>query len=108
MSEDKVKELNIRPLARIVSFADSEVDPIDFCIAPAKSSVKALERAGMKSSQIDYHEINEAFSATVLANMKLLDIPLDRVNVNGGAVALGHPIGMSGARIVLSLISVLK
>lgn len=62
----------------------------------------------MKVSQIDYHEINEAFSATVLANMKLLDLDLDRVNIYGGAVALGHPIGVSGSRIVLNLVSILK
>ena len=62
----------------------------------------------MKMPQIDFHEINEAFAATVLANMKLLDLPFDRVNVNGGSVALGHPLGMSGARIIVSLISVLK
>lgn len=81
---------------------------MDFCIAPAKSSARALTRAGLKMTDIDFHEINEAFAATVLANMKLLDLPLSSVNVNGGAVALGHPIGMSGARIILSLLSVLK
>ncbi|KRX09839.1 Thiolase-like protein [Pseudocohnilembus persalinus] len=108
MSEQKVKELGVTPLARIVSYADSEVDPIDFCIAPAKSGQRALERAGMKVSQIDYHEVNEAFSATALANIKLLDLDIDRVNIYGGAVALGHPIGMSGSRIVLNLVNILK
>lgn len=76
-SEEAVKKYNLKPLARIVSYADAEVDPMDFCIAPAKSSVKALERAGLKMPQIDFHEINEAFAATVLANMKLLDLPIE-------------------------------
>ncbi|CAK93742.1 unnamed protein product (macronuclear) [Paramecium tetraurelia] len=107
-SEEALKKYNLTPLARIVSYADAELDPMDFCIAPTKSSAKALQRAGLKLTNIDYHEINEAFAATVLANMKLLDLPLDRINVNGGAVALGHPIGMSGARIILSLLTVLK
>lgn len=108
MSEEKAAKLNLKPLARIVSFADYEVDPIDFCIAPAKAVQIALERGGKKITDIDYHEINEAFSVTVLANMKLLDLDYERVNVNGGAVALGHPVGMSGARIIISLMSVLK
>lgn len=108
MSEKRVKELGLKPLGRIVSFADAEVAPVDFCIAPAQSSAKALERAGMKLQHIDYHEINEAFAVTVLANMKLLDLDIERVNVHGGAVALGHPIGASGSRIVLSLLNVLK
>jgi len=108
MSEEKAQKLGLKPLARVLSFADYEVDPIDFCIAPAKAVQIALERAGKKITDVDYHEINEAFSVTVLANMKLLDLDYDRVNVNGGAVALGHPIGMSGARIIMSLMSVLK
>eukprot|EP00331_Platyophrya_macrostoma_P034991 CAMPEP_0176445886 /NCGR_PEP_ID=MMETSP0127-20121128/23984_1 /TAXON_ID=938130 /ORGANISM="Platyophrya macrostoma, Strain WH" /LENGTH=406 /DNA_ID=CAMNT_0017831789 /DNA_START=21 /DNA_END=1241 /DNA_ORIENTATION=+ len=108
MSADKAKEKGLKPLARIVSYADAETDPIDFCIAPTPAIQKALQYAGKKITDIDYFEINEAFAATVLANMKLLDLDHERVNVNGGAVALGHPIGMSGARIVQSLISVLK
>lgn len=67
-----------------------------------------FKRTGIKASDIDYHEVNEAFSAVVLANMQLLDIPHEKVNVHGGAVALGHPLGMSGARICLSLMNVLK
>lgn len=93
MSEKKVKELGLTPLGRIISYADCEVDPIDFCIAPAKSTQRALERGGMKQSQLEYFEFNEAFSATALANMKLLDIDISKINVNGGAVALGHPVG---------------
>jgi len=103
-----VKQAGIKPLARIVSYADSEVDPMDFCISPVKSAQKALEYAGKSLKDIDYFEINGAFSVTVLANMKLLDLAPERVNVHGDAVALGHPVGMSGARILLSLISVLK
>jgi acetyl-CoA C-acetyltransferase len=95
-------------LARIVSYADHEVDPIDFCVAPSKSGQKALDKAGMKIQHIDYHEVNEAFACTVLANMKLLDLNPEKVNVHGGAVAMGHPIGVSGARVVLSLINVLR
>jgi acetyl-CoA C-acetyltransferase len=107
-SEAKIKEYGLTPLARIVSYADAEVEPVDFCVAPAKSSAKALSRAGLKMRDIQFHEINEAFSTTVLANMKLLDLPIEQVNVWGGAVALGHPLGMSGARIVLNLINILK
>ena len=94
MSQEQLKINNVKPMARIVSFADAESDPIDFCIVPAKACQLALKRAGLNLPQIDYHEINEAFSATALANMKLLDIDIDRVNVNGGAVSLGHPVGL--------------
>lgn len=107
-SEEALKKHKLTPLARVVSYADAEVEPVDFCIAPAKSAAKALQRGGLKISNIDFHEINEAFAVTVLANMKLLDIGIEKINVNGGAVALGHPVGMSGSRIVLSLLSVLK
>lgn len=108
MSEKKVKELGLTPLGRIISYADSEVDPMDFCIAPSKSTQRALERAGMKQSQLEYYEFNEAFAATSLSNMKLLDIDISKINVNGGAIALGHPIGVSGARIIQSLLTVMK
>ncbi|EGR34678.1 hypothetical protein IMG5_004260 [Ichthyophthirius multifiliis] len=108
MSEKKIKELNIKPLAKIISFADAEVDPIDFCIAPTKAAQKALVLAGMKQQQIEFYEFSEAFAVTALCNMKLFDIDPIKINVNGGAVALGHPIGMSGARLVQSLVSVLK
>eukprot|EP01017_Pseudomicrothorax_dubius_P040684 TRINITY_DN6403_c0_g1_i1.p1 TRINITY_DN6403_c0_g1~~TRINITY_DN6403_c0_g1_i1.p1 ORF type:complete len:402 (-),score=81.46 TRINITY_DN6403_c0_g1_i1:20-1225(-) len=108
MEEQTAKNLHVRPLARIVSYADAEVEPLDFCIAPAKAAQFSLDRAGLKLKDIAFHEINEAFAVTVLANMKLLDLSHDQVNVHGGAVALGHPIGMSGARIVQSLMTVLK
>lgn len=108
MSEEAAKERGLKPLARIVSFDDGAVAPIDFGIAPAKACQGALARAGLTMKDIEYHEINEAFSAVVLANMKLLDLDHKKVNVHGGAVALGHPVGMSGARIILSLINVLR
>jgi acetyl-CoA C-acetyltransferase len=95
MAEEQASKLGLKPLGRIVSFADAEVEPIDFCIAPAKAVQLTLQRAGKKLTDVDYHEINEAFAVTVLANMKLLDIDHDRVNVHGGAVAMGHPIGYS-------------
>lgn len=95
-------------MARIVSYADAELDPIDFSIAPHKATNKVLSRAGLSLGQIDWFEYNEAFSVVCLANMKLLDIPSDKVNVHGGAVAMGHPIGVSGARIIQSLLTVLR
>uniref|UniRef100_A0A8C5MAA8 acetyl-CoA C-acetyltransferase n=1 Tax=Leptobrachium leishanense TaxID=445787 RepID=A0A8C5MAA8_9ANUR len=93
-------KLNVKPLARIVAFADSAVDPIDFPIAPAFAVPKVLHDAGLKKEDIAMWEINEAFSVVVLANIKMLDIDPAKVNIHGGAVSLGHPIGMSGARIV--------
>ena len=107
MSESIAKERGLRPLARIVAFEDAAVNPIDFAIAPAKAADRLLRKAGMSMSDIEYHEINEAFSAVALANMKLMDLDHDKVNVHGGAVGLGHPIGASGARILVSLINVL-
>lgn len=108
MSEDAAKERGLKPLARIVGFDDAAVNPIDFAIAPAKACDRLLKKTGLQMSDIDFHEVNEAFSAVALANMKLLDLDPSKVNVHGGAVALGHPIGMSGARILISLMSVLK
>ncbi|KAL4499197.1 hypothetical protein ABPG72_006783 [Tetrahymena utriculariae] len=108
MSEQKVKELQIKPLAKVLSYADAEVEPVDFCIAPSVSGEKALKRANLALYQVDLFEFNEAFSVTAIANMKILNVPHDKVNVNGGAVSLGHPIGMSGARIIQNLITVLR
>jgi acetyl-CoA C-acetyltransferase len=108
MAEDEAIKQGLKPLARILSYADHETDPMDFCIAPVKASQRALDYIGKKISDIDYFEINEAFSVTVLANMKLLDLDHEKVNVHGGAVAIGHPIGSSGSRIIMSLINVLK
>lgn len=108
MSEEKVKQSGVKPLARIVNYADAEIEPVDFSIAPHYSTKKALSKAGLKIQDIDFFEFNEAFSVVALANMKLLDISQDKINVLGGAVAMGHPIGMSGARIIQSLLTVLK
>ncbi|KAK7904238.1 hypothetical protein WMY93_016845 [Mugilogobius chulae] len=108
MTSDAAKKLNVTPLAKIVSFADAAVAPIDFPIAPAFAVPKALEAAGLTKDDIAMWEINEAFSVVVLANIKMLDIDPAKVNVNGGAVSLGHPIGMSGARIVGHMVHNLK
>ncbi|CEG50519.1 acetyl-acetyltransferase [Plasmopara halstedii] len=108
MTGAKARELNVTPLARIRGFADAAQDPMDFTIAPSKAVPLALHHAGLQMSDVDYHEINEAFSVVALANMRLMNIQHDRLNVNGGAVAIGHPIGMSGTRIVGTLIHILK
>lgn len=108
MSEEEVKKRNIKPLARIISYADHEQEPQWFTTAPSQAIPKALKKANLKLEDIDYFEINEAFAVVALVNVKLLGIPLEKVNVWGGAVALGHPIGCSGARILTTLISVLK
>lgn len=103
-SESKVKEFGLRPLARILSYADAQHDPEWFTTAPASAIPKALELAALKSEQIDLFEINEAFSVVSLANKQILNLDEERLNVCGGAVALGHPLGASGARILVTLI----
>lgn len=108
MTGAKARELGVKPLARIRGFADAAQDPVEFTIAPSKAVPLALHNAGLQLSDVDYHEINEAFSVVALANMRLMNLDHDRVNVNGGAVAIGHPIGMSGTRIVGTLIHILK
>ena len=108
MSAEKAKELNITPIAKIRSYADAAHEPKWFTTAPAKALPKALERANISLDDVDYFELNEAFSIVGLANMKILGITDDKVNVNGGAVSLGHPLGVSGARIVIALTSILK
>ncbi len=108
MSEATAKAKGLKPLARVVAYEDAGVAPIDFGLAPALAIQKMLKRTGISIKNIDYHEVNEAFSAVAIANTKLLDLDPSKVNVHGGAVALGHPLGMSGARIILSLMNVLK
>jgi acetyl-CoA C-acetyltransferase len=108
MSADKAVELNINPLAKIRSYADAAGEPEWFTTAPAKAIPIALDKAGLSKDDVDYFELNEAFSVVGLANMKILDLDAKKVNVNGGAVSLGHPLGSSGARIIVTLISVLK
>jgi len=96
---DAVKEMGLNPLARIIDFADGATDPIDLPIAPRFATDRLMERTGLKPHDVDQWEINEAFSVVVLANMKIFDLDPARVNPHGGAVSLGHPLGMSGARI---------
>jgi acetyl-CoA C-acetyltransferase len=108
MSGEKVKELGITPLAKIVSFADASQEPEWFTTTPSKAIPKALEKTNLTINDVDFFEINEAFSVVALANMKEMNIAHDKINVYGGAVALGHPIGNSGCRIVCTLISILK
>lgn len=108
MSAEKARELNVAPLATIKGFADAAQEPKWFTTAPAKALPKALERAGISIDKVDYFEFNEAFAVVGLANMKLLGLSDSKVNVNGGAVSLGHPLGCSGARIIITLLSVLK
>jgi acetyl-CoA C-acetyltransferase len=108
MSEDKAKELGLKPLAYIKSYADAAQEPKWFTTSPAKALPKALEKVGMKISDVDYFEFNEAFAVVGLANSKILGLDNDRVNVNGGAVSLGHPLGCSGARIIVTLLHVLE
>ena len=108
MSLEKANELKIKPLAKIISYADFAHDPEWFTTAPSDAITKALEKAKIDKSEVDFFELNEAFSVVGLANLKLLDINNDIVNVNGGAVSLGHPLGSSGSRIVVTLINVLK
>ena len=107
MSEQKVKELGVEPLARIVAFADAEHEPEWFTTAPTVAAPKALQKAGLTASQIDYFEINEAFAVVALAFMKEMGISHQQTNVFGGAVSLGHPLGCSGARIIVTLQNVL-
>jgi acetyl-CoA C-acetyltransferase len=108
MSEEKAKVLGLRPLARIVTYASAAKQPEWFSTAPADAIPKTLKRAGLTTADIDLFEINEAFAVVTLAVNKLTGIPVEKVNVNGGAVALGHPIGASGARIVVTLLHALN
>ena len=108
MSAEKAAELNITPLAKIRSYADAAQEPEWFTTTPAKALPIALGKAGLSTSDVDYYELNEAFSVVGLANMKILDLDASTVNVNGGAVSLGHPLGSSGSRIIVTLINVLK
>jgi len=108
MSASKAAELGLKPIAAIRSFADAQQAPEYFTTAPAKAIPLALAKAGISASDIDFYEINEAFSVVALANNKILGLDSNKVNVNGGAVALGHPLGTSGARIIATLINVLE
>ncbi len=108
MSAEKAKSLNIKPLAKIISFADAEQEPQWFTTTPVLAIEKALKLAKLTKEEIDYFEINEAFSVVPLAFQKLLNVPLQKINIFGGAVSLGHPLGSSGSRILVTLCNVLK
>ncbi len=108
MSEEKAKELGLTPLATIKGYADAAQEPEWFTTAPAKALPKALDRAGVSIDDIEFFEVNEAFSVVGLANMKILGLNDSKVNVNGGAVSLGHPLGCSGARITITLLNILE
>lgn len=108
ISKEKADALGIKPIAKIRSYADAQQAPEWFTTAPSKALPRAVEKAGLKMSDIEYFEINEAFSVVALANNKEMNLDPTKVNINGGAVAIGHPLGCSGARIIVTLINVLK
>ncbi|MEZ4738107.1 MAG: acetyl-CoA C-acyltransferase [Flavobacteriales bacterium] len=108
MSAEKAKALGLKPLAKVIGYADAEQAPEWFTTTPAKAVPIAVQKAGLKMSDIDFVELNEAFSVVGIANTKMLGLDPAKVNVNGGAVSLGHPLGCSGARIVVTLLNVLK
>jgi len=108
MSKEKAEQLGIKPIARIRGFADAQQAPEWFTTAPSKALPRAVEKAGLKMSDVEYFEINEAFSVVALANNQEMKLDASKVNVNGGAVAIGHPLGCSGARIIVTLLNVLK
>jgi acetyl-CoA C-acetyltransferase len=107
VSAETVAKYNLKPLAKIIGYADAAQAPEWFTTSPSIAIPKALKQAGLSLEEIDYFEINEAYAAVILANQKILGIPTDKINLYGGGVALGHPIGASGARIITTLISVL-
>ncbi|OKS87021.1 acetyl-CoA C-acyltransferase [Mucilaginibacter polytrichastri] len=108
MSKERAEALGIKPIARIISYADAQQAPEWFTTAPSKAIPLALQRAGLPADEIDYFEINEAFSVVSIANNQILKLDPAKVNVNGGAVSLGHPLGASGARIIVTLVHVLQ
>jgi acetyl-CoA C-acetyltransferase len=108
VSKERAKELGVKPIAKILGFADAAQDPMWFTTTPSIAIPKAMKQAGIDKKDVGYYEINEAFSAVALANNIKLGLDGAKVNVNGGAVALGHPLGSSGSRIVTTLINVLK
>ncbi len=108
MSEEKAKAMGLNPLATIVSYADAAQEPKWFTTSPAKALPKALDKVGLKVSDVDFFEFNEAFAVVGLANAQILGLDNDKINVNGGAVSLGHPLGCSGVRIIITLINVLE
>lgn len=108
MSKEKMEKLGLKPIAKIISYADAEQAPEWFTTTPSKAIPAAVAKAGLKMSDIEYFEINEAFSVVSIANNRLMNLDPKKVNINGGAVAIGHPLGSSGSRIIVTLINVLK
>lgn len=108
MSREKAEELGVKPIAKILAYADAQQAPEWFTTSPAKALPRAVEKAGMQMDQIDYFEINEAFSVVAVANNQMMKLDPSKVNVFGGAVSLGHPLGCSGARIIVTLLNVLR
>ncbi len=108
MSKEKAEELGVKPIAKITGYADAAHEPEWFTTAPVKAIPKAIKKAGLTANDIEYYEINEAFSVVALAAIKQLELDESKVNVNGGGVSLGHPLGASGARITVTLLNVLK
>ena len=108
MSKEKADELGIKPIAILRSYADAEQEPTYFTTTPSIAVPRAVEKAGLKMSDVDFVELNEAFSVVGIVNTKMMELDPAKVNVNGGAVSIGHPLGCSGARIVVTLINVLK
>jgi len=108
MSKERAEAMGIKPLAKILAFADAQQTPEWFTTTPAKAMPKAIAAAGLTIGDIDYFEINEAFAVVALANMKELGISHDKTNIYGGGVSIGHPIGSSGARITITLLSALQ
>jgi len=108
MSGEKVKELGVKPIAKVIGYGDAAQAPEWFTTSPVLAIEKALKRGGLKLEDIDYYEINEAFAVVTIAAINEMGLDINRVNVNGGGVSLGHPIGASGARIIVTLINVLK
>ena len=107
-SEEAVEKYGLKPIGRIVSYGDAAQEPVWFTTAPSKAVPIALEKAGLTKDQIDYWELNQAFSVVGIANTKILGLNPEKVDVNGGAVALGHPLGNSGSRVLVTLLNVLK
>ena len=108
MSKEKADKLGIKPIAKILSYADAEQAPEWFTTTPSKAIPAAVAKAGLKMTDIEYFEINEAFSVVSIANNRLMNLDPAKVNINGGAVSLGHPLGSSGSRIIVTLLHVLK
>jgi acetyl-CoA C-acetyltransferase len=108
MSKEKADELGIKPIAKLIGYGDAAHDPEWFTTAPSKAIPVALKKANLELSDIDYWELNQAFSVVGLVNIKKLGLNPSKVDVNGGAVSLGHPLGNSGSRIIVTLINVLK